>query len=132
MPCRIAFLVVCSVLAPSALGCANTSTSKHQVPHDAADVLPWLTEDTTREDVLLELGSPFQSFEDGRILCYFLAKVEDRNPAPLERPTLASAPRHVAIFEPIWGSWRSTDFDLVLVFGRDGRVEKHRLFSTVK
>jgi hypothetical protein len=64
---------------------------------------------------LLELGTPAFSFENGRILCYLL-----RRDSGSER--LVAVPRIVGSLDPGHGSWKTAEYDLVVVFESDGTV----------
>lgn len=100
----------------------------HEPVEETGALLPWLETGTSREDVLLQLGTPWCEFEGGRILCYLLEAVHDELRA-VEMPSLVSAPRRKSFF-PGRGTWDWVDYDLVLVFDRAGRLVRHRLFGT--
>ena len=94
-----------------------------------SELLPWLNEQVTREEVLLRLGTPAREFEQGRILCYLLCEYETGVSSAVDAVSLLAAPRRVGVFDFGHGSWAFVDYDLVLVFGDDGRLSKQRLFK---
>ena len=84
-------------------------------------VLPWLRDGISREDVLLRLGTPSREFEDGRILCFLLCRDA--------RGDLVAAPRTFGWLDPGQASWEWVQYDLVLVFGPDGRLQRRSLIG---
>jgi hypothetical protein len=72
---------------------------------------------TTREDVILRLGIPSAEFEDGRILTYALRLDEED-----QLQVIALQPGTTQL-----SRWCPGVYSLVLVFGRDGRLERHSL-----
>jgi len=69
---------------------------------------------TTRDTVRASLGEPSGRFEDDRILTYRLNKKYEVTPGTLE-------PGKTSI------EWCEERYSLVLVFGADGVLERHRL-----
>jgi len=69
--------------------------------------------ETPREDIIVKLGQPASSFEDGRILIYLIS-IDDKGRATLH------APRTVG--KSVWG-WDDGD-SLVLVFREDGVLRR--------
>ena len=74
---------------------------------------------TTRERVLLNLGTPSAQFENGRILTY---QVRFHKSGALH----LVGPRRSAE-NPLLTNWEPGILSLVLVFGPDGLLEKHSL-----
>lgn len=69
--------------------------------------------ETTREDILIQLGHPASSFENGRILIYLIS-VNDKGKVAVH------APRTVG--KSVWG-WDEGE-SLVLVFGTGGTLQR--------
>lgn len=80
--------------------------------------IPFLREGrTTREEVLNRLGHPTGEYDDGRILIYVLQEdVTDR----LHSGPVGGAPNRGS-------QWRPTQYQLVLVFGTGGVLERQSL-----
>jgi hypothetical protein len=90
-----------------------------RVTEEVSLQLAWLDASTTREDVLMRLGAPYVSLEDGRILCFLLQ--------PDQGGVLVAAERTGFWPRTGFGSWEAADYDLVVVFGEDGRVARSSL-----
>ena len=103
-PAQFLFLVVVAIS-----GCAAHTGGKH-------DLLTFLTAGTTtRAEAILRLGEPSRSYEDSRILTYWLEE-EDSGYVVL-RPV---APMAV---------WERVAYSLVLVFDGQGVLQKHSLVA---
>ena len=105
----------------SSVGCLHPPHARRVVGPPAYALLPVIERSATREQILLELGTPTRSFEDGRILC-FLLRTSD------ETGRLAAAPRMVTGLDPGHGSYMWAEYDLVTVFSEDGLLTKFSLF----
>ena len=77
---------------------------------------------TTREDVLLRLGTPTGQFEGDRILTFRLAISRALEVRPASRVALTY--RH-----DDQGVWNGTTHELVVVFDGKNVVQKHRLIQ---
>lgn len=76
----------------------------------------------TREQALLQFGTPSAEFENGRILTYLLSVSGDNqlHPVPRQQAILPDQ----AVYR-----WRGVTHNLVLVFRADGILEKHALIK---
>lgn len=89
------------------LGIAGCATA----PKGRKDLIDFLDDGITRrEDVLAKLGAPSARFEDSRILAYRLARGEGGY-----------------LLATTSGTWADTDVNLMLVFDRDGVLQRHSL-----
>lgn len=80
-------------------------------PKGRKDLIDFLDDGVTRrEEVLAKLGPPSARFEDLRILAYRLASDDGGY-------LLAASS----------GSWADTEFNLMLIFDRDGLLQRHAL-----
>ncbi|RMF94589.1 MAG: hypothetical protein D6727_12500 [Gammaproteobacteria bacterium] len=85
-----------------------------------ADLLSFLQDGvTTREQVLLKLGSPSMQFEQQRILTYQI-RIDSDGIAHVFWPRRSE-------LNPVLTHWEPEIYSLVLVFGADGVLEKHAL-----
>lgn len=110
---RFGMAILFLILIP---GCGGPNLPKL---HGNINLLSFLDEGISREEVLLELGVPSASFEDGRILTYRLGGNEDIGYLLLDRRVLyGRVPQ---------GSWDITTHSLVIVFDENGFIEKHKL-----
>ena len=74
---------------------------------------------TTREEVLLKLGTPSAQFESGRILTYQI-RFDKNGALHLVWPRRSAR-------NPALTNWEPEILSLVLVFGPNGLLEKHSL-----
>lgn len=75
------------------------------------DLLSFLTPGTSKEAVLLKLGEPSASFEQGRVLTYRVGADDEKGYFLLDRQV----------------RWDNTKYSLVLVFDEKGLLTKHTL-----
>ncbi len=75
------------------------------------ELLSFLGPETSKENVLLKLGEPSGSFEQGRVLTYRLGADEERGYFLLDRQV----------------HWANTKYSLVLVFNEKGLLKQHTL-----
>lgn len=88
-------------------------------PNARPDLLTFLrTGETTREEVLLELGQPSASFERDRIITYRIGQYG-------EQGYYIISPRVVLPAQS--ASWQNVHFSLVIVFDEHGRLQNHKL-----
>jgi hypothetical protein len=80
-------------------------------PKGRKDLIDFLDDGVTRrEEVLAKLGAPSARFEDSRILAYRLASDDGGY-----------------LLAATSGSWVDTEFNLMLIFDRDGVLQRHSL-----
>lgn len=80
-------------------------------PKGRKDLIDFLNDGVTRrEEVLAKLGAPSARFEDSRILAFRLASDEGGY-----------------LLAATSGSWAETEFNLMLIFDRDGVLQRHAL-----
>ena len=102
-------------------GCATPQVAPIR-PEDvaAAPLIAFLQEGTTsRQDVLLELGTPAAQFEGERILTYQL-RADSRNEISVFWPRRSEV-------HPILTDWQRDIFSLVLVFDEAGLLKTYSL-----
>ena len=116
---RLIILAVSTLVVLPACGAPRYVDPGVRETEDVALRIAWLDASTTREDVLLRLGIPYVSLEQGRILCFLLQP--DRN------GTLVAAERTGFWPRTGFGSWEAADYDLVVVFDEDGQVARSSL-----
>lgn len=75
------------------------------------DLLSFLTPGISRETVLLKLGEPSATFEQGRVLTYRVGADEEKGYFLLDRQI----------------RWENTKYSLVLVFDEKMLLKKHSL-----
>ncbi|MHC1698752.1 MAG: hypothetical protein AB9919_11975 [Geobacteraceae bacterium] len=75
------------------------------------DLLNFLTSGTSKEAVLLKLGEPSSSFEQGRVLTYRIGADDEKGYFLLDRQV----------------RWENAKYSLVLVFDEKGLLTKHAL-----
>ena len=104
------------LIATLAVGCAQQPV---QTPDQwKQKALPFVQDGvTTREQVLLKLGSPTAVFEGDRILTYRVARAGPDGVSVIQREHLS---------DPAGQNWTNAEFSLVLVF-RGPLLEKHSL-----
>lgn len=93
------------------VGCSSVSTLDPMIVDERFKFIRDAT--TSRQEVLDRLGEPANRYEDGLILTYLIREDRDRrfrvvNPGTEDGP-----------------AFRSEIYNLVLVFGPDGRLERH-------
>ena len=88
-----------------------TGCASHR-PVGDAEMLTFITDgQTTRTEILLQLGQPSASFEAERILTYRIGGDERRG----------------YFVRELQMSWSETNYSLVLVFGPDSILQSHSL-----
>lgn len=95
-------------------------------PADERQLLPFVEDgQTTKEQILLQLGIPSAQFDGERILTYRLARTEDGKVRPVAREF------NVFDFEdPRLSQWKIAGaMNLVLVFDERGVLARHRLLQ---
>ncbi|RMF21981.1 MAG: hypothetical protein D6760_08370 [Deltaproteobacteria bacterium] len=109
----LAFLTACTTPKVQPLPAADIIRS---------DLLSFVRDGvTTREEVLLKLGTPSAQFEGGRILTYQI-RVGDDGIARVYWPRRSE-------LHPALTHWEPEIYSLVLVFRNEGVLEKHSLVS---
>lgn len=103
---KIAAIALCTLFVLG--GCATLPP----LPADK-DLLNFLVAGISRETVLLKLGEPSASFEQGRILTYRIGEENDQGYFLLDRQV----------------RWNNTKYSLVLVFDEKGGLTKHALIK---
>lgn len=115
---RPACLLLTATLAFA--GCASSPKAVQLQGPDAAKLVPVIAVGRPLEDVVLALGTPAREFESGRILCFLLRYDADRK-------ELVPVPRNVSPFAPDHLSWKWVEYDLVVVFDGNRRLERYSL-----
>ncbi len=108
------FLVL--IMAMLIAGCAAGLVEKPEMLREKVRFLH--DGKTTQQEVLNRLGDPFNRYEGGRILTYIMR--EDANG---RLHVMNEATR----FGSLGTSWRPEIYNLVLVFGAGGILERHSL-----
>ena len=118
---------ICFFLSLVLVSCAPTL--QQLAPAEAEQRwLPFLQDGkTTKEEVVLKLGTPSAQFQGERILTYRLA--EDRGSRFEETKGLIPTPREIVALAPQPGqlvsAWVRGTYNLVLVFDQRGVLQKH-------
>jgi len=73
----IRVLVLLTVVLSPVLGCATGPTNS-RIENEMSSLKAFLQDGTTRrEEVIVELGIPHATFEDGRIIGYYLSATDE-------------------------------------------------------
>ena len=116
------FFVLMTVVL--ACGCASPTVGPQPGAEVMSSALLSFIEDgtTTREEVLLTLGSPSSTYEHEEILCYQL-RAHGREDVSVYRPRRDED-------HPGFMMWRPDLYSLVLAFDPNGVLVKHSLVGT--
>lgn len=86
--------------------------------------LPFISDSvTTREEIMLKLGMPQGSYENGRILTYRLGFGNNHELKPIEREQDYYYTQYATDY------WRFSRYSLVLVFNDENILVKHSLLE---
>ena len=120
---------ICFLLSLGLVGCAPTI--QQLAPAEAEQRwLPFLEDrKTTKEEVLLRLGTPSAQFQGERILTYRLVEDQVVGFVANETKGLMPAPREVMVGSPTLSWWPRGAYNLVLVFDQRGVLQKHSLIK---
>ena len=115
-----AVMLLCLILLSLLTACATPKIRPSDVEQVIRSELSFIRDGvTTREDVLLKLGTPSAQFEAQRILTYQLREDKDGR-------VHVFWPRHTEV-NPSFTHLGSDIYSLVLVFGSNGVLERHSL-----
>jgi hypothetical protein len=112
-------VLVASVVAGLAAGTGGCVSPPPTAEAFERDTLRFVRDgQTTREEVLLKMGTPTGQFEGDRILTYRLAPSGNLSGYDVYARELMQPPGRAQNYAPV-------DFSLVLVFGPDGVLRRH-------